>query len=132
MTGRMAAIYRIDDFPAREVSDGMIEANVDARFDDEEARAFWLKHFSRPPVPDTLPAFEALLVDAEDWLWARLYRVNEDEPQRWLLFDTEGVARGTVQTPAAVTIHRIAADAILGVQRDSLNVERVVRYPLRR
>ncbi|MEX0893808.1 MAG: hypothetical protein WEB88_16695 [Gemmatimonadota bacterium] len=132
VTGRMAAIYRIDDFPVREVSDSMIEAYVDARFDNEESRAFWMNQFSRPPVPDTMPAFEALLVDAEDWLWARLYRISEDEPQRWVLFDPEGVARGTVKTPTAVTIHRIAADAILGVQRDSLQVERVVRYPLSR
>jgi long-subunit acyl-CoA synthetase (AMP-forming) len=58
------------------------------------------------------------------------YAIEADGPHRWLVFDTAGSWLGTVDTPARFTLNEIGADYILGVVRDSLDVQYVQMYRL--
>lgn len=84
------------------------------------------------PVPDSLPAFQSLRVDASGWLWAQFYQADADDPKEWVIIDTDGRARGLVRTPARLNVLHIGEDEIVGLYRDELDVEYVHRYELRR
>ena len=78
------------------------------------------------PVPDSKPAYERLLVDAEDNVWAGefLGMARRDAPRKWYVWDTGGAWLGVVETPARFDLMRIGADELLGVRRDGNDVER--------
>jgi hypothetical protein len=83
-------------------------------------------------LPDEPPAFRELLVDAVGWTWARLYRTTPWNASLWLVFDPQGQARGTIRLPTGLQVHEVGEDFVLGVWRDSLDVETVRRFPLSR
>ena len=81
-------------------------------------------------IPDTLPAFQALQVDEVGWLWAEVYDFDSSRPREWVVFDPEGRAHATVQTPPGLEVQWIGRDAVLGVWRDEFEVEYVHRHRL--
>jgi hypothetical protein len=83
------------------------------------------------PVPETMPVFEALMVDREGRLWVQEYRrPGEDTPPRWVVFDQGGRMVGIVDPPAGLRIYEVGADYILGRSRDAWDAEHVVVYGL--
>jgi hypothetical protein len=70
------------------------------------------------------------MADAESNLWVADYLAPGDEQPRWRVFDPEGRMLGTIETPIGFTIHEIGSDYLLGVERDELDVEKVVIYRL--
>ncbi len=86
----------------------------------------------RLPIPEVWPGFERLLVDTEGWTWAQLYHYDPSRSNTWVVFDPEGRAQGTVETPPRLDVHFIGEDFILGVVRDELNVQFVREYALER
>ena len=83
-------------------------------------------------IPETLPAFRSLKVDAMGWLWAEVYEWDPTLPPEWMVFDLDGRARGTLTTPKGLVVESIGADYILGVWIDDLGIEFVRRYALKR
>jgi len=57
-------------------------------------------------------------------------RPSEADDLEWTVISAEGALLGIVRIPRGLTITDIAADAILGVARDELGVERVRLYTL--
>jgi hypothetical protein len=49
-----------------------------------------------------------------------------------MIFDPDGRAIGTVESPAGLHVYSIGSDYLLGVRRDTLGVELVEGYRLRR
>ncbi len=93
------------------------------------------------PEPDSLPVFDALMVDDVGWLWAEVFGWDPSAPKEWIVFDSTGRARGSVDAPPGlelgqtlrgVQLGEIGRDFILGLWRDSYRVEHVRRYALRR
>ncbi len=84
----------------------------------------------RLPIPEVWPGFERLLVDAEGWTWAQLYHYDPSRRNRWVVFDPEGRAQGTVETPPRFDVHFIGEDFILGVAIDDLDVQVVREHAL--
>jgi hypothetical protein len=84
------------------------------------------------PIPDTLPRFQDVVVDSQEWIWARLYSRDAAAPGKWIVFDPDGVARGSVTTPAGGHVQIIGSDLVLGSWTDDLGVEYVHRYALER
>jgi hypothetical protein len=86
--------------------------------------------------PDLLPAHAPLFSDAragtDGELWLRLFDVDDSAPPRYVVVDRDGreIARATL--PAGLDVQQIGRDFVLGVRRDSLDVESVVEYALRR
>ena len=118
----------------RPVTRDMIEAMIDLEVERVPIlpRDEWERTYRQMPIPDTLPAFQALRVDELGWLWAEVYDFDPRRPRQWVVFDSEGRAHGTVETPVGLEVQWIGRDAILGVWRDEFDVEYVHRYPLDR
>lgn len=103
-----------------------------------------------PDGPATLPAFAELIFDEAGNLWARRYdhfdaiaffndeqlpgttdvRVRDvpDTPRTWTVFDPTGALLGNVVTTPGFVVHEIGDDWMIGVWRDSLDVEHVRMY----
>lgn len=93
------------------------------------------------PYAATVPAFSQLIVDGTGRLWVReahladvavagqwgMYPLDQSV---WNVFDPEGRWLGDVTMPARFHAKDIGADYVLGVARDSLDVQTVVQYGL--
>jgi hypothetical protein len=111
-----------------------IESWIEERLadaDDENQRAFWEKLYADMPFPQTMPAYERLIVDDEGSLWVEEYRRPTDEQPRWTVFDAEGVMLGEVETPPEFQVFQIGSDFVLGRWTDDLDVEHVQLYKLK-
>ncbi|MEJ2678832.1 MAG: hypothetical protein P8174_07135, partial [Gemmatimonadota bacterium] len=76
------------------------------------------------PTPDHMPAHSAILADPQGTLWVAAYQLPwEPGPLAWSIFDPDGSWLGQVDTPEGFTVLRLTGDAVLGVQRDSLDVQ---------
>jgi len=94
------------------------------------------------PLPETLPAFAALMTDALDHLWVREFRILDGEFEipgqevsegpLWTVFDPDGHVLGFVETPLDLHIYEIGADYVLGHTTDELGIESVELRPLAR
>lgn len=73
-----------------------------------------------------------MVVDRVGNLWVHHFvrPWEEVEHREWSVFDAEGVFLGEVRTPAALRVTEIGDDYVLGVWRDSLDVESVRLFPL--
>lgn len=88
--------------------------------------------YDRAPLPRVRPAFAALAVDAERWLWVGSYVPDPDSVQRWDLFDRAGLWRCSVDFPRRFSVHEIGSDYVLGLARDEDGIEQVTLYQLQR
>lgn len=80
------------------------------------------------PIPSSRPAFSKLLIDAEGCVWAASYRIPsepEEGARPWEVFDAEGAWLGQVMVPDGFSPLDIGGKSILGVWRDSLDVQHV-------
>jgi hypothetical protein len=82
------------------------------------------------PVPDTVPAVQAMRVDELGNLWVERYRLDSSDAPLHDVFDRDGTWLGQVKTPAGTEIFRIGRDYLLGRNRDELGVERIVLHRL--
>lgn len=121
--------------PTREVS-----AEDRARFREQmlegsrgPARARLEAMLANMPFPPALPALERLLVDDAGNLWASEYRrPGEMAGERWKVIDRSGRWLGVVEMPQGFRATHVGRDFVLGITRDSVNVERVRLHRLTR
>lgn len=129
--GRLAAITRLDA-PARAASpetvSELVQTEVDRGIDERVVR----DAVDRMGVPESVPAFQSIIVDRGGWYWAELYRLDLAAPPTWLVFDPRGEAHGLIETPARFTVYDIGENFILGRWIDDLGVEHVRRHALNR
>jgi hypothetical protein len=97
---------------------------------DPSRRQFWQSMFAEMPVPETMPAYSGLRVDAEGNLWVGGYQRPGDDQPRWTVFDPDGVMLGVVETPRRFRIYEIGHDYVLGRGADDLDVEHIQIYDL--
>lgn len=110
----------------------------------EEGRAETVrKQLGSFPVPDRVSAFWGLLVDEEGFVWVERYDPSRHSLQlgagtgpgaggEWLILTPAGERAGTVRMPEGLTPVRVTGDAVVGIHRDELGVERVRVHGLRR
>ena len=88
--------------------------------------------YESSPFPDTLPAFETLLLQRGGQLWVK--ETNFDNPasdtRQWSVFDRRGIPLGAVETPTDLQLFEIGRDYVLGVWKDDLGVEYVQLFEL--
>jgi hypothetical protein len=97
-----------------------------------EAAAHWGAVYRDTPWRREIPAFDEIQVDDGGFVWARLYSIDPGAFRQWVVFGQEGRALGTVEVPAELRVEQFGHGFVLGVWRDSLNVEHVRRHALRR
>jgi hypothetical protein len=81
------------------------------------------------PVPETMPAHDAMVSDDEGNLWVAEYRLPNEQPS-WAVFDVDGRFLGNVDTPARGEVTHIGSDFVLGVWKGEMDVEQVRMYRL--
>jgi hypothetical protein len=85
------------------------------------------------PKPRGLPAWQKLLVDAQGYLWAEVFRAQGDSTSyQWNVFTPEGRSFGTLELPPQLDVMQVGADFLLGRWTDADGLEYVRRYSLKR
>jgi hypothetical protein len=83
--------------------------------------------------PPTVPAYDAMLVDAQDHLWVRRTPRAIGAPARWHVFAPDGIRVAAVNLPDALDVREVGRDYILGIRLDAASGAQVVeRYSLQR
>lgn len=120
---------------ATQVTPAHIRSYVEAQLeeiDDQEERRFIESVFAEMPFPETMPAYQDVLVDADGNLWVQEYRKPGASRPSWTVFDSDGVMLGVVETPTRFTVYQIGNDFVLGRWTDELDIEHVQLYELRK
>jgi hypothetical protein len=84
------------------------------------------------PMPPAFPAFQRIEVDPEGNLWIEEFRRPGQLDHRWIVIHPDGALLGTVALPGELVVFNIGSNAIIGVTRDALGVERVQVHDLHR
>lgn len=118
--GRLTESYGLDRDPTpitdaerQEYANLFAGASVDAQQQDE-----YLSVLGHPEVPSLLPAYRSIVVADDGDVWAERYDRGVFD-----VYDSEGVFRGQVDVPLALTQVRDAT--LVGVWRDEHHVEHV-------
>lgn len=120
---------------------------MDAYWDTAQRRPEWeigkAADEARPALPhvDALPQLGRLLVSREGNIWVERIDLDPEPLARewtraprtpvstlWDVFDPDGRFVHTVELPPRFSPHDVGADWIVGVQRDDLDIEYVIRY----
>lgn len=82
------------------------------------------------PLPDSTPALQELMLDAEGNLWAERYRLPWTRARLWDVLDPQGQWLGAVELPAVADVFEIGSDYVLAREIDDLGVERLLMFRL--
>lgn len=79
-----------------------------------------------------VPPYGSVHVDEQGFTWVQDYDDRINPAGGWSVYDDEGRIAARIHLPAALRVHHIGVDFVLGVERDDLDVERVRLYSLAR
>lgn len=111
--------------------DAAIDERVEAAQEAEQARAV-RDQAAEIPMPDVVPPYDRMAVDALAHVWVGEYPMPGQERRTWVVFDPEGRPVGRVTLPARTIPLDIGDDYLLGRTRDDLDVEHVTLWTLTR
>lgn len=131
--------------PGRDVTSEEVAIYREELLSDYEGRPEWRRRFAEPmvsedrPVADRFPAHGTLLLDEGGDIWVRRYAQPswpDEDDDRWLVFRGDGRFLCHARTPPAIEnvwdLREIGDDYLLATVRDTLGVEYVRRYSLRK
>jgi hypothetical protein len=130
--GDLARIVRLShDLPrTSDVYSRYVEASLATM--DSTRRAQY-EHFYglHHPLPEHIPAYQAILVDATSHVWLERYRLPGDTVPSWDVISPKGRWLGAVAVPSRLRLLQVGDDFVLGRHLDTLGVERIRLHPLR-
>jgi len=88
----------------------------------EAARPAVRQRMERLVFPDTMAAWQQMVVDAEGNAWARHHELPDDTVHTWSVFTPDGRWLGEVETPADLAVMAIGHGRVAGIWRDDLDV----------
>ena len=129
--GKLGGVVRIPSWPVA-LQPGDLEEYIEGRMAQvsPERRPGVRQELEAMPVPDTKPGYGAVLADEAGNLWVSDWAASPHSPRRWTVLDPSGHWLGSVSVPNRFYPYAIGSDWIGGVERDDLDVEYVVLYPL--
>jgi hypothetical protein len=74
-----------------------------------------LRFLEQVKWPETLPAYAALVVDADDNLWVQRYPRAGESASQWLIFAPNGAELAHASLPLNLVVYEIGKDYVLGV-----------------
>ena len=80
--------------------------------------------------PDSIAAYDAVIAAQNGGVWAQLYSYPPDSASSWDVFDATGIHEGTVKLRPRFKPFQVGTDFILGVWRDSPDLEHVQLFGL--
>jgi hypothetical protein len=119
------------------------KAHFDTTSERTGASLYTYEVRSRMPRVGYVPVINAMRASDSGWLWVRRHDLVSDpvalewsrnappRPSLWDVFDPEGRYRQTVQLPPSFSLHAVTENAAIGVLRDELDVQYVVRFEVR-
>lgn len=107
-------------------------AEAQDRAGSAEYRARLAHRFRTMEMPDSLPPYGQLVLDARGHLWLGPHPASLRQDSPYKVYNPEGGFVAAVAFPGRFRIEEIGEDYVLGVLRDALDVEQVVLYELRR
>lgn len=87
---------------------------------------------SATPLPETLPAFVSMVLDANDHLWFTSYDDGADDRNEALVYAPGGRWLGSVAIPSRLEVTDVGDDYVLGIHRGVDEVESIRLYTLQR
>jgi hypothetical protein len=132
LDGRLESILRKQHVPL-EVTDADVAVLREEQLGgdaSEQMRALLTVVFNSSPVPATMPAYDAILVDITGNLWVEEYKRPADRVSSWTVFNAEAEMLGTLSLPDRFALSEVGDDYVLGVWRDELGIEHVRMYEL--
>jgi hypothetical protein len=129
--GELEGAVRIPEWPVA-LQPGDLEAYIQGRMAQvsQERRPGVRQEVEAMPVPETKPAYGAVLSDEGGYLWVSDWAAPLEMPSKWNVLDPAGHWLGALQLPHRFFPYHIGSEWILGVETDDLDVEYVVLYPL--
>ena len=100
--------------------------------DAETRRRFLgpLIHEDRP-VADEFPAFSNVMMGQDGRIWIQDYvRPTDASPHLWFVLNEEGHFECRAEVPEFQQLHEFGSNYLLSLERDELDVERVLRYSI--
>lgn len=124
--GALEMVMRVPGYDLR-LSGAQLSAERQVATPGADMPAYLNAVFASMPDPETRPAYAALLVDANGFVWAPEYhgRIERDRPTECNIFDPDGEWLGSVRLPARFTPYEVGEDYMLGILVDDLDAERV-------
>jgi hypothetical protein len=121
--------------PLRPVTRELIQAAYEDRIedadDDDEVRRIRAA-MSEVEAPETLPAYQALHIDTEGYLWVQDQETATDDESRWTVFGRDGRVAARLALPTGLRVLEIGTDYVLAATQDEFDVEFVHLYLLSR
>lgn len=84
------------------------------------------------PGDQTLPMTHEIVLDDVGWIWVEHYSITDTTSSTWSVMDLDSENVVEVEMPPRFRPFQIGPDFVLGVARDTLDVESVVLYALER
>ncbi len=103
-----------------------------ANYDEGDALRAAREAYDAMVFPTFLAAFDALVLDDTDHLWARRHVLPGETRASWSVLSPEGAYLGDVSLPADFELHHIGVDFIVAGTEDELGVERLLMLDLAR
>ena len=82
--------------------------------------------------PESMPAYTKLMVDDAGVAWLRAFQVDPRAAESWSLLDPQRGYLGDVTLTPGVTLLEAGTNHVLVLQRDSLDIERVLKFTMTR
>jgi hypothetical protein len=119
LDGAPAGVRRLPDTDLRATAADIERAKrLDSMGQSAEEQAYTRAGWALDQPPATLPAYDAMLVDSEGYLWVRRYPLAGDTHTPWIVFDQQGEHVVTVALPAMLTVHEIGSDYVAAIELD--------------
>lgn len=131
--GSLIRIFRLADPGVRVVPEDLDRARAELVDRYGAGRSSELESLYRDmPIPEHFPAFGELKVDPKGRLWVQEYPMPRRDDVSWTILNKEGWILAQTVLPRALEVLDIGTDFILGVLRNELAEEQVVRFTLNR
>ncbi len=99
----------------------------------ESSRVSVEREYASMPFPKAVPAYTALIVDADGYLWVQDFPRGGTDRVHWTVFDRSGAPRADLSLPTDLQVYEIGHDYVLGRYLDpALSVPEVRLYRLSR
>lgn len=131
--GRQVDSIRIP-IPARDLSRDVIEAWASARAESTPAsdRPRTIAYLAGLPHGERLPRFDRAVEDEEEMIWIREFLSPSDTVASWVLLQPDGSVAQRLTLPTQLELLYVSTDVAVGVVRDELDRELVVRLAVTR
>lgn len=129
----LRAIYGVDR-ESRAVGDADLDSYREfvQEYLPESMQAEYLEPLGHEQRPSHLPGYDRVIASSDGHVWAQVYESNLSAPHDWDVFDGEGQFCGRVRVWSGFYPMVIPRDAMAGVWRDSVGVEYVRVYRLKK